>query len=99
MASHKLKHHKIASKFLKCLNKAVDFKAVDLLDHLVPLFLRFYYFDMFASSLGGTQENSENLPDFQPDSAIRGYFRSKIDSGPGKAGGIARRQESYHDKI
>ena len=86
MASHNLKYHKIASKFLKCLNKAVD-----LLDHLVPLFLRFYYFAMFASSLGGTQENSENLPDFQPDSAIRGYFRSKIDSGPGKAGGIARR--------
>ena len=94
MASHSLKYHKITSKFLKCLNKAVD-----LLDRPVPLFLRFYYFAMFASSLGGTQENSENLPDFQPDSAIRGYFRSKIDSGPGKAGGIARRQESYHDKI
>ena len=46
-------------------------KAVDLLEHPVPLFLRFYYFAMFASSLGGTQENSENLPDFQPDSAIR----------------------------
>ena len=71
-----------------------------LLESLL-VFLRFYYFAMFASSStsGWTQENSENLSDFQPDSTIRGHFWAKIDFGSGKAGGIARRQESYHNKI
>ena len=58
---------------------------------LESLFIRFFF-------SGGTKENSENLPDFQPDSPIRADFRAKIDFGSRKAGGIARRQKSYKNQ-